>query len=438
MADIFISYAKEDRAHKDRIARALEAEGWSVWSDAEIRAGTTFPRAIAEAIEAARCVVVLWSTTSVENDWVYEEAERGKQRRILLPIQIEPAQIPLGFGLIQTASLVGWDGAPAELDFRRLVRDISAIVGNQPRPDEQRPAPEWTSAREHSMVGKTLRNFRIVSVIGEGGMGVVYLAEHVRLPKRFAIKSLSRALGGNPDFRRRFYAEAQKQALLDDPNIVQVKDFIEESGEFFLVMEYVDGQDLSRLIKGRGRLPEADALPIVRDILKGLAFAHAKGLVHRDIKPSNVLVDQSGRARIMDFGIAIMAGGVEKSLTAAGAMISSPWYMSPEQIMSPREVDQRADIYALGIVLYEMLTGGVPFDAETPFGVEEQQIRIPAKDPREKNPEVSEDVARIVLKAMAKDPGERFQNCQEFAEALDAIPKPSTRRRRSAAGKRSS
>jgi serine/threonine protein kinase len=279
------------------------------------------------------------------------------------------------------------------------------------------------------MAGKILGNFRIVSEIGEGGMGVVYLAEHVNLHKRFAIKSLSRALSGESDFRRRFFDEAQKQALLDDPNIVQVTDFFEESGEFFLVMEYVDGQDLSRLIKSKGKLAESEALPIVRDILKGLRFAHAKGLVHRDIKPSNVLVDKSGRARIMDFGIAIMAGGAEKSLTAAGVAIGSPWYMSPEHISRPREVDRRTDIYALGIVLYEMLTGSVPFDAETDFGVKEQQVRAPVPDPREKNSEISEGVAEIVLKAMAKNPAKRFQDCGEFLKAVeDADRKPGVRR----------
>jgi serine/threonine protein kinase len=284
-------------------------------------------------------------------------------------------------------------------------------------------------ARESAMAGKILRNFRIVSEIGEGGMGVVYLAEHVDLHKRFAIKSLSRALSGEPDFRRRFFDEAQKQALLDDPNIVQVTDFFEVSGEFFLVMEYVDGQDLSRLIKSKGKLAESEALPIVRDILKGLRFAHAKGLVHRDIKPSNVLVDKSGRARIMDFGIAIMAGGVEKSLTAAGVAIGSPWYMSPEHILRPREVERRTDIYALGIVLYEMLTGGVPFDAETDFGVKEQQVRAPAPDPRKRNSEISEGVAETILKAMAKDPAERFQDCGEFLKAVDdADRKPGVRR----------
>src|SRR5262249_8707299 len=204
------------------------------------------------------------------------------------------------------------------------------------------------------------------------------------------------------------------------PSIVQVTDFFEEKGEFFLVMEFVDGQDLSHLIQSRARLPESEALPILRDVLSGLGYAHSQGLVHRDLKPSNLLLDKKGPARIMDFGSSIMAGA-EKSLTAAGTTIGSPWYMSPEQILHPHRVDQRADVYALGIVLYEMLTGSVPFDGETDFVVKDLQLRAPVRDPRESSPEVSEAVAQIVLKAMAKDPADRFQNCAEFLAAIDTV-----------------
>jgi serine/threonine protein kinase len=284
--------------------------------------------------------------------------------------------------------------------------------------------------RDNAIIGRTIGNLRIVSVIGEGGMGVVYLAQHVGLPKQFAVKSLSSALSGDPDFRQRFFEEARKQAALSDPNIVQVTDFFEETGEFFLVMEYVDGQDLSHLIQSRGRLPESEALGILRDVLGGLGYAHSQGVVHRDLKPSNVLVDKKGRARIMDFGISIMAGGAEKSLTATGTTIGSPWYMSPEQILHPHLVDQRADIYALGIVLYEMLTSGVPFDGQTDFVVKDLQLRAPVPDPREVNPKVSEAVAQIVLKAMAKDPADRFQSCAELLAAIDAIQRSSDKTRR--------
>jgi len=268
------------------------------------------------------------------------------------------------------------------------------------------------------MIGKTIRSFRIVSEIGEGGMGVVYLAEHLELPKRFAIKSLSKSLSSDPQFRNRFYGEAQKQAILDHPNIVQVTDFFEAEGQFFLVMEFVDGQDLGKLIRAKGKLPEHEALPIFQDILRGLAFAHSKGVIHRDVKPSNVLIDSQGRARIMDFGIAILAGAGEKRVTATGAVVGSPWYMSPEQIQRPRELDLRTDIYSLGIVLYEMLAGDVPFTGETDFSVQEQQIREPPPNLHQKHPEISEELAETVLKAMAKNPAGRFQNCTEFLQRI--------------------
>ncbi len=281
------------------------------------------------------------------------------------------------------------------------------------------------------MIGKIIHNFRIVSQIGEGGMGVVYLAEHLEFSKRFAIKSLSKALSNDPQFRGRFHGEAQKQAMLDHPNIVQVTDFFEAEGQCFLVMEYVDGQDLSKLIQSRGRLPEREALRIFQDILSALAFAHGKGLIHRDIKPSNVLVDGQGRARIMDFGIAILAGAGEKRHTATGATIGSACYMSPEQIQRPKQLDLRTDIYSLGIVLYEMLAGNVPFDGETEFAVHEQQIHSPAPDLHQKQPDIPQELAQIVRRALAKVPAERFHDCTEFLghiQAYEATAKRPDRR----------
>jgi serine/threonine protein kinase len=266
------------------------------------------------------------------------------------------------------------------------------------------------------MIGKTLDNkYRIISELGEGGMGTVYLAEDTRgIGKKFAIKSLSPTLSHDPRFRERFYREATNQALLDHPNIVHT-DFFEKDGQFFLVMEYVDGQELSKLIKARGQLKEKDALSILRDVLRGLEFAHTKGIIHRDIKPSNILIGKSGIARITDFGIASLVWG---GLTSTGATVGSRWYMSPEQIQHPGQLDPRTDIYSLGIVLYEMLAGDVPFNGETDFSVQKQQIQSPPPNLHLKNPEISEKVAEIALKAMAKNPAERFQNCTEFLQCL--------------------
>jgi serine/threonine protein kinase len=276
------------------------------------------------------------------------------------------------------------------------------------------------------MIGKTIGNLRITSEIGKGGMGAVYLAEHVRLVgKKFAIKSLSSVLTQDPQFRERFHQEAQNQAQLDHHNIVQVTDFIEDNGEFFLIMEYVDGQSLSDKIKEKGKLEEKEALSIFKAVLEGLNFAHCKGIIHRDVKPSNILIDKSGRARITDFGIAILAGS--ERLTATGTAIGTSWYMSPEQIIHPRDIDHRSDVYSAGIVLYEMLTGDVPFDGETDYDIKNKQVNSPPPNPCHRNPEISEKLAQIILKALKKDPDDRFQGCAEFLDQIreyEKIPRP--------------
>jgi len=268
------------------------------------------------------------------------------------------------------------------------------------------------------MIGKTIGNLKIVSEIGEGGMGVVYMAEHVTLPKKFAVKCLSPALTRNAHFRDRFYQEAQNQALLDHPNIVQVTDFLETDDFFFLVMEYVDGKELDEHIAEKGKMSEQEVLSIFKDVLNGLNFAHSKGIIHRDIKPPNILVDNSGRVRIMDFGIAILAG--DKRLTADGTNIGSPWYMSPEQIKRPKDIDHRSDVYSMGIVLYEMLTGNVPFDGETDFIIKDQHINSPIPDPRKNTEHISKKLAEIILTALEKDPEDRYSGCGEFLEYIKA------------------
>lgn len=278
------------------------------------------------------------------------------------------------------------------------------------------------------MIGKTIGNLKIVSELGKGGMGVVYLAEHMKLDKKFAVKSLSPEFTRDPLFRERFYQEAKNQALLDHPNIVQATDFFEENGQYLLVMEYVEGKELSDLIKGKGKLTEDEALLIIKDVLSGLGFAHRKGMIHRDMKPSNIMVGNDGRTRIMDFGIAILAG--EKRLTSTGTgTIGTSWYMSPEQIRHPKDIDHRSDIYSLGIIMFEMLTGDVPFDGETEFNIQEQQVNKPAPDPCGKNPKISKELSRMILKAMEKNPDDRFQGCDEFLKVIkaykqDILPPP--------------
>jgi serine/threonine protein kinase len=266
------------------------------------------------------------------------------------------------------------------------------------------------------MIGETIGNYKIISELGKGGMGVVYLAEHVSLKKKFAIKCLSSTLTNDPPFRERFYMEARNQAQLGHPNIVQATDFLEFDDRFFFVMEYVEGQDLAAIIKARGPLPEKEALAIFKDVLEALNYAHKKNLVHRDVKPQNIMIDESGRARLMDFGIAIMVG--RERLTATGTAVGSPWYMSPEQITSPAKVDKRSDVYAAGIVLYEMFTGDVPFDGESDFAVKDKQVHTRPQDPHQRNPKIDVKLSSIILKALDKNPDNRYQGCDEFLQSI--------------------
>lgn len=275
------------------------------------------------------------------------------------------------------------------------------------------------------MVGTTLRQYEIQKEIGKGGMGVVYLAKHVSLPKLFAIKRLSPELGRVQEFRERFLEEANNQAQLDHPNIVQVTDLFEEDGHFYFVMDYVEGKDLDDRIRKLGKLEELEALKLLRGLLEALQFAHDKNIVHRDIKPSNILITKDGRPRITDFGIAILLGG-RRFTSTPGRANGTPWYMSPEQIQTPHNIDHRSDIYSVGIVLYEMLTGEVPFGNhdESEFNVKEQQIKAPLPDPQQKNPNISSGVVKMIRKAMEKNPANRYQSCNEFLLDLDAKTAP--------------
>ena len=271
------------------------------------------------------------------------------------------------------------------------------------------------------MIGKILGNLKIVSKLGEGGMGVVYLAEHLTLKKHFAVKSLAATLTKNPGFSERFHQEAVHHASLDHPNIVHVTDYFAEEGRFFFVMECVNGQGLDDLIQKKGKLTEKETLSIFKGILSGLDFAHNKGVIHRDVKPSNVIVDELGRARITDFGIAIMAG--DKRLTASGANFGTSWYMSPEQILYPANIDHRSDVYSAGIVLYEMLTGKVPFDGESEYIIKNKQVQEPVPDPLKKNSGIMPQLKKIMLKALEKKPENRFSGCGEFLQTLENYEK---------------
>jgi serine/threonine protein kinase/sugar lactone lactonase YvrE len=269
------------------------------------------------------------------------------------------------------------------------------------------------------LIGLTIDRYRIVEQIGAGGMAVVYKAFDPAMDRYVAIKIPRQELTSDPTFRARFTREARVLAKLEHPHILPVHDFGEENGRFYLVMRYVGEGSLREMI-ARGPLPLDQAVRLIGQVAEALAYAHRNQVIHRDVKPANVLVDQEGSALLTDFGIAKLLQET-MHLTGTSESIGTPYYMSPEQVRG-QPVDARTDIYALGVVLYEVLTGRCPFVAETPLAVALMHLNDPLPLPHEVNPTLPEALERIILRAMAKNPADRFQTADEFAIALREAP----------------
>lgn len=262
--------------------------------------------------------------------------------------------------------------------------------------------------------------YRIEETLGRGGMGVVFRGVHERLNRSVAVKALAPELTQQPEFKDRFFAEARTQARLQHPHIVAVYDLLEDEGEFFIVMEYVAGTPLDAVLRdtaGRG-MEVPRACKLIGQVLTALDYAHSEAVIHRDVKPSNVLVTDNGRVKLMDFGIALLVG--DKRLTSSQASIGTPVYMSPEQILRPRQMDHRADIYSAAIMLYEMLAGAPPFDAETAYEINKLQIEAPPPDFCERRPDLPRPLFLAIQQALAKNPDDRFVSAGELLRALEA------------------
>lgn len=269
------------------------------------------------------------------------------------------------------------------------------------------------------MIGETIASYQVKSLLGEGGMGTVYLAEHVKLGRQVAIKVLLPHLLKNDMVRSRFINEAKLMSTLQHPNIVTLFDYVEDENGLSLIMEYVQGKPLDEYIQEvTGPIEEKAASKMLKQALEGFSYAHKKGLVHRDIKPSNLIVTEDGTVKILDFGIAKLVGDVGNKLTKTGSHIGTVYYMSPEQVRG-YELDLRSDIYALGITFYQMLTGLCPYDGlTTEFDVFNKIVGEELPDPRTIYPGISEHMCRVIYKATLKKPEDRFQNCSEFIKGL--------------------
>jgi serine/threonine-protein kinase len=259
--------------------------------------------------------------------------------------------------------------------------------------------------------------YRIQRKLGAGGMADVYLAEDQELGRRVAIKILNGRHANDDQFIERFRREAKNAAALNHPNIVSIYDRGEAEETYYIAMEFLDGRTLKELIVSRGAAPVNVAIEYARQILSALRFAHRHGIVHRDIKPHNVMVDGEGRVKVTDFGIA-RAG--TSQMTEAGSIVGTAQYLSPEQARGG-EVDPRSDLYSLGIVLYELLTGKTPFDGETPVEIAMKHLSTAPKPPSTLRPDVPPALDMVVMRALAKNPDDRYQSADEMEGDLDRV-----------------
>ena len=290
--------------------------------------------------------------------------------------------------------------APQGLCAKCLLAAVSTPT-EAGQPADRKPPPSLAT------VAAAFPQLEILELIGHGGMGVVYKARQPRLDRLVALKLLPQSLAADATFAERFNREARVLARLNHPNIVTVHDFGQSGGFFYLLMEFVDGVNLRQAMQA-GRFTPQQAMMLVPKICEALQFAHDEGILHRDIKPENILLDTKGRVKIADFGIAKLVGEARENLTltASGQAVGTPHYMAPEQLEHPQDVDQRADIYSLGVVFYEMLTGELPIGR---FAPPSQKSSVDAR------------VDEVVFHALEKEREKRFRSAGEVKTSVEAI-----------------
>lgn len=264
--------------------------------------------------------------------------------------------------------------------------------------------------------------YQIHSTIASGGMAVVYLAQDLLLERRVALKILRRDFSDNQEFQNKFRAEARASARLSHPNIVTTYDFGYDADRLYIVLELVQGRDLKTILEEQAPLPIPQALDYLRQAGRGLGYAHENGIVHCDVKPQNMLVSEMGILKITDFGIARAMDSISHD-ERYDVVWGSPYFLSPEQARG-LPPSPATDVYSLGVIAYQMLTGRLPFDAEDSIELARKHREDAPQSPKTVNPELCDELDALILKAMAKQPQERFADGNQFVEALNAIPLP--------------
>jgi serine/threonine-protein kinase len=272
--------------------------------------------------------------------------------------------------------------------------------------------------REENLLGQRLGEYRLEALLGKGGMASVYWGVNVKNRQQAAVKVIEASLRDDADYRNRFAREAQAIARLHHPHIVRLYQHGEEREVIYIAMQFILGADLASVLTGyhslRHFMPAEDVVRIARQIGMALDYAHLQGVIHRDIKPSNILLDEKGSATLTDFGLVLLT-----DVGTRGEAFGTPFYISPEQAVSSAGAVPQSDQYSLGVILYELLTGKLPFDAGTAMDTAILHITQPPPSPRKVRPELGKEVEAVLLKALEKKPEDRYPNCAELANALE-------------------
>ena len=264
--------------------------------------------------------------------------------------------------------------------------------------------------------------YKLLKKLGEGGMGAVYLAEDTNAGRQVAIKLLPKKYAGDSDFLTRFRREARAAGQLNHVNIVGAHTVGEELGYHYLVMEYVEGEPLDKMLKRGGALPWDKALEIVMQVARGLKHAHEHGIIHRDIKPGNIIVTPKGVAKILDLGLSKTIGGDEHTFhTQTGVALGTPHYISPEQARGDKNIDGRTDIYSLGATFYHLVTGKTPFEGSTAAVIMLKHLNEQLTNPQDIVEDLPDGVAHVIMKMMAKEPDDRYRDCKELLDDLELV-----------------